>query len=157
MADFGKLNFAVSFNPQTAFPLDARTLFYSYDDAVAAAAEAKRAGSSETVYYYGMRITVVNMEKETARQYVIQPGGRLLGIAFSGESGSGSDSEGGVSTDQLGDTLIIDAATGKIEVNTAKAVEDDNMLPVTSDAVFEYVDQRIDSSLGVVGDFLATI
>lgn len=24
MADFGKLNFAVSFNPQTAFPLDAR-------------------------------------------------------------------------------------------------------------------------------------
>ena len=29
MADFGKLNFAVSFNPQTAFPLDARYYFYS--------------------------------------------------------------------------------------------------------------------------------
>ena len=27
MADFGKLNFAVSFNPQTAFPLDARYYF----------------------------------------------------------------------------------------------------------------------------------
>ena len=155
MADFGKLNFAVAFNPQTAFPLDARTLFYSYADASAAAATAKRAGSSETVYYYGMRITVVDMEKETARQYVIQPGGRLLGIAFSGEGGAGSG--GVVSTDQLGDTLIIDAATGKIEVNTAKTVEDDNMLPVSSDAVFEYVELRISNSLGVVEDTLATI
>ena len=27
MADFGKLNFAVSFNPQTAFPLHARYYF----------------------------------------------------------------------------------------------------------------------------------
>lgn len=30
MADFGKLNFAVSFNPQTAFPLDARYYFSTW-------------------------------------------------------------------------------------------------------------------------------
>ena len=29
MANFGKLNFAVAFNPQTAFPLDARYYFDS--------------------------------------------------------------------------------------------------------------------------------
>ena len=29
MADFGKLNFAVAFVPQTAFPLDGRTYFES--------------------------------------------------------------------------------------------------------------------------------
>ena len=37
MADFGKLNFAVSFNPQTAFPLDARYYFPSLAAAEAAA------------------------------------------------------------------------------------------------------------------------
>ena len=38
MADFGKLNFAVSFNPQTAFPLDARYYFSTLGAAQAAAA-----------------------------------------------------------------------------------------------------------------------
>ena len=37
MADFGKLNFAVSFNPQTAFPLDARYYFSTLGAAQAAA------------------------------------------------------------------------------------------------------------------------
>lgn len=156
MADFGKLDFAVSFNPLTAFPLDARTLFYSFDDAVAAATKAKRAGSTDTIYYYGMHITVVDMEKETARQYVIQPGGRLLGVAFSGESTGGS-SGSGISKEQLGNTLIIDAATGKIEVNMASVVEDDSKLPVSGDAVFEYVETRIGSSLGVIEDVLETV
>ena len=41
MADFGKLNFAVSFNPQTAFPLDARYYFSSLSAAEAAAATAR--------------------------------------------------------------------------------------------------------------------
>ena len=40
MADFGKLNFAVSFNPQTAFPLDARYYFSTLGAAQAAAAAA---------------------------------------------------------------------------------------------------------------------
>lgn len=156
MADYGKLDFAVSFNPLTAFPLDSRTLFYSLSDATEAAAKAKRAGSAETVYYYGMRITVVDMEKETARQYVIQPGGRLLGVAFSGETSGGTGSSG-ISKEQLGNTLIIDATTGRLEVNMANEVEDDSRLPVSGDAVFEYVESRIEGSLGVIEDVLETV
>ena len=49
-----KLNFAVSFNPITAFPLDARSIFGSTTAAEAAAATAENAGSTNTVYYYGM-------------------------------------------------------------------------------------------------------
>ena len=40
MADFGKLNFAVAFVPQTAFPLDGRTYFESLEAAQAAAGKA---------------------------------------------------------------------------------------------------------------------
>jgi hypothetical protein len=51
--DFGKLNFSISFNPTSAFPIDARSYFESYADAVKAATGAKPAGSAESVYYYG--------------------------------------------------------------------------------------------------------
>jgi hypothetical protein len=40
MADFGKLDFSVSFRPQSAFPLDARSYFESYDSALEKAATA---------------------------------------------------------------------------------------------------------------------
>jgi hypothetical protein len=60
----------VSFNPKTAFPLDARTMFGSYDDAVLAAQSAKEAGSSESVYYYGQ--TLVVFENDIAKFYIIQ-------------------------------------------------------------------------------------
>lgn len=43
--DFGKLNFSVSFNPTSAFPLDARSYFESYESAVSAAATAMPAGA----------------------------------------------------------------------------------------------------------------
>lgn len=69
--DFGKLNFSVSFNPTSAFPLDARSYFESYDAAVAAAATAEEAGSSTTTYYYGQTIAVV--ETGVATLYTIQP------------------------------------------------------------------------------------
>ena len=46
MANFGQLNFAVSFNPTTAFPLDARSYFDSLSEAQAAAATAEEVGSS---------------------------------------------------------------------------------------------------------------
>ena len=51
MADFGKLNFAVSFNPQTAFPLDARYYFYSLSAAEAAAATAVEVGSRTALIF----------------------------------------------------------------------------------------------------------
>lgn len=58
MAEFGKLNFSTSFNPTSAFPLDARCYFNSLALAKAAAATAEEVGSSNTVYYYGMRLFV---------------------------------------------------------------------------------------------------
>lgn len=61
----------VSFDPQTAFPLDARSMFGSYEEAVAAAASAENAGSSNTVYYIGMPLTVY--ENDEVTMYNIQP------------------------------------------------------------------------------------
>ena len=69
--DFGKLDFDVAFNRQTAFPLDARSYFESLESATAAAATAQAAGSSETTYYFGQTIAVVENSKATL--YVIQP------------------------------------------------------------------------------------
>ena len=71
MAEFGKLNFSVSFNPTSAFPLDARSYFESLTQATAAAATADVAGSSTTTYYYGQ--TVVVVENGVATLYIIQP------------------------------------------------------------------------------------
>ena len=56
--DFGKLNFSTSFNPTSAFPIDARTYFESLTAAQAAAASAETAGSSNTTYYIGQIFTV---------------------------------------------------------------------------------------------------
>lgn len=71
MADFGKLNFAVSFNPQTAFPLDARYYFSTLADAENAAKAAVEVGSSDGVYFYGENLCVVT--ETAAALYIIQP------------------------------------------------------------------------------------
>ena len=71
MADFGKLNFAVAFVPQTAFPLDGRTYFESLEAAQAAVAIAVPVGSSDGVYHYGMELFVV--ENGVSAGYRIQP------------------------------------------------------------------------------------
>ncbi len=68
---FGTLDFAVAFSRQTAFPLDAKSYFESLELAQVAAATAQEAGSSETVYYFGQTIAVV--ENSVATLYVIQP------------------------------------------------------------------------------------
>lgn len=68
---FGTLDFAVAFNRQTAFPLDAKSYFESLELATVAAASAQEAGSSETTYYFGQTIAVVENSKATL--YVIQP------------------------------------------------------------------------------------
>ena len=65
-----KLNFAVSFNPITAFPLDARSIFGSKTAAEAAAATAENAGSTNSVYCYGMPLVV--FENDVATMYTIQ-------------------------------------------------------------------------------------
>lgn len=79
MAEFGKLNFAVSFNPQTAFPLDARSYFDSLEAAKAAAASAAEVGSSESTYYFGQTVVVVS--GGVATSYIIQPDHSLIPLA----------------------------------------------------------------------------
>lgn len=71
MTEFGKLNFAVAFNPQTAFPLDARYYFDSLSAAQTAAEGAVEVGSASGTYFFGQ--TVVVVESSVATLYVIQP------------------------------------------------------------------------------------
>lgn len=97
MAEFGKLNFSVSFNPTSAFPLDARSYFETLTAAQAAAATAGEAGSSTTTYYYGQTLVVV--ETGVATLYVIQPDKTLkaAGSAVLGDGKSISIVDGTVS------------------------------------------------------------
>ena len=67
--NFGKLNFSTSFNPTSAFPIDARQYFESYASAQAAAQTAVEAGSADSIYYIGMPLVVV--EGGVATLYVI--------------------------------------------------------------------------------------
>lgn len=83
--NFGKLNFSTSFNPTSAFPIDARTYFESYDLAVEAAATAEEAGSSTTTYYYG-QILVVN-EGGSVAAYQITPAKSLQKLAATTSTG----------------------------------------------------------------------
>lgn len=76
MADFGKLNFSTSFNPTSAFPLDARCYFKSLALAEEVAATAEEVGSTNTVYYFGQKILVSENEEET--WYVIKRPGVLV-------------------------------------------------------------------------------
>jgi hypothetical protein len=66
---FGKGNRSVAFNPTSAFPLDARSYFESYTLALAAAQGAEEAGSSNTQYYFGQTLVVV--ENGVASFYTI--------------------------------------------------------------------------------------
>lgn len=147
MADFGKLNFAVAFNPQTAFPLDSRTLFYSLAEAKAAAATAERAGSTDTVYYYGMHLVVVDEAKGTARQYIIQANKSLKAVPFVDETGSVGNSY------VIGEGLSLNSETNTLSVDkTQTIVEGDNRL-ATSDAVYKHVK----GTVGVVNDVLSKV
>ncbi len=83
--NFGKLNFSTSFNPTSAFPIDARTYFESLVSAQEAAATAEEAGSANTTYYYG-QILVVN-EGGNVAAYQITPAKALQKLAATTASG----------------------------------------------------------------------
>lgn len=63
------LDYAVSLSPSGAFPIDARSMFGSYDAALVAAQSAENAGSTNTKYYYGQRVTV--FENDVIKHYTI--------------------------------------------------------------------------------------
>lgn len=72
--NFAKGQRVIAFAPATAFPLDARSYFESYDLAVAAAAIAAEPGTlaaKNTEYYFGE--TLVVNEGGKATLYIIQP------------------------------------------------------------------------------------
>ena len=71
MANFGMIDRSVAFNPISAFPLDARSYFESYAEALAAAQVASVVGDTNTQYYFGETIAVV--ENGAAQLYIIQP------------------------------------------------------------------------------------
>ena len=75
-SNFGKLDFSVSFNPTSAFPIDARSYFESLNAAKLAAATAKPAGSKDSIYYYGQTLVVV--ENDLATFYIIQTDNTLV-------------------------------------------------------------------------------
>lgn len=120
MANFGKLNFAVSFNPQTAFPLDARYYFATLADAEAAAASAVEVGSSNGTYFFGENVCVVT--ESAANLYIIQPdktlkpvGSEVLGDGKSIEIVDGKVSLKGFSTATAGQQPRINAAGTALE------------------------------------------
>lgn len=131
MADFGKLNFSVAFNPTSAFPLDARCYFNSLALAKAAAATAEEVGSTNTVYHYGMMLLVD--DGTTAKWYMIQRDRTLLDPTTINNSNSG----GG--TNFTTDNTLTFGEDGVLRVNTTNDMAADNTLPITSAGVFTQV------------------
>lgn len=118
----GKLNFSVAFNPTSAFPLDARSYFTSYEEALGAAQSAEPAGSTNTAYYIGQKLLVVT--DESADWYTI--------TAAKGLQKEGSGGGTNFTTDE---TLTLNPETNVLSVNTASEAQADNTLPITSAAV----------------------
>lgn len=105
MATFTSIQRAAAFSPIGAFPLDSRYYFTSLADAKAAASQAAEVGSTDTVYYYGQLLTVV--EGTSAKLYIIQPNNNLLEVGSkSGLIWNDFDSTEPGSTPSLGTTWI---------------------------------------------------
>lgn len=116
---FGTLDFAVAFNRQTAFPLDAKSYFESLELATAAAASAQEAGSSETTYYYGQTVAVVESGKATL--YVIQPDNTLKEVGGNiviNENVFVKDADGSLNllgfADAVAGAQLVKSADGKV-------------------------------------------
>lgn len=147
MADFGKLNFSVAFNPTSAFPIDARCIFTSYAAAEAAASTAQEVGSTSTVYYYGMKLMVY--ADGVVTWYEITTDKALKAEGGSGESsGETIDTSQFLKTSQVGSNLEIDE-NSKLNVTTASDFEGDNSRPITAAAV-ETIVGNVDALLETI-------
>lgn len=71
MGDFGKLNFSISFNRTSAFPLEANSYFTNLEQAEAAAKTAVEPGSADSTYYIGQTLTVA--DETDCNLYIINP------------------------------------------------------------------------------------
>lgn len=142
MADFGKLNFQVAFNPTTAFPIDARCYFEgdnALSDAEAAAATAEDVGSKNTVYHYGMKVLV--NQNGVYTWYKITTS-KTLEI-----DGSGGDIE--FSTDEEV-TKILESIYGETSDDIPDIPDDDdNTLSDSDFATDEEVENMLNDIFGV--------
>lgn len=139
--NFGKLDFDVSLNLTANFPLDARSYFESLSAAELAAASAEEVGSTNTVYYYGQ--TVVVVENDIATLYIIQPNKTLA---------------------PLGESIPIDPKqfefddNGLLNIKNFKNAETGQILTVGSDGslawstpIDTYTKTQIDEKLAAAG------
>lgn len=132
MAKFGTMEFSVAFQPTSAFPLDARSYFDSYAAAEAAALTAKEAGSTNSIYYIGEPIVVV--ENGKAQQYIIQTDLTLSAIG------------GSVDTSALEARIDEVAALVGERVNADAGTEATGIFKDLSDLALE-TDTKIDNAI----------
>lgn len=135
------LGFAVAFNPQTAFPLDARSMFGSYAEALAAATTAENAGSSNTVYYYGQTLTV--FADDVATNYCIQGDNTLkqIGATFVGDNKSVVIEDETVSLKDFGVSYYAYTAPDVIIANDGGEYTTDAMPSSASNGTYIYVNE----------------
>lgn len=146
--EFGKLNFAVGFNRTSAFPLDANGYFESYDAAVTAVAGAAEVGSSDSAYYFGQQIAVV--ENGVATLYIIEKVTVDVSVDARGYKGQlkevGSKTLGDEASIELSSEGVLsiygfadagnkcvpykDTATGKLVWGTVEGLIPDAVVPV---------------------------
>ena len=127
--NFGKGNRSIAFNPTSAFPLDARGYFESYEAAVAAALLAKEVGSTETVYYYGQTLVVVENDKATL--YIIQPDNTLKPI-----EGNEIDNEFSLVVDDK--VFVVDTETGALGLKGFEAAAAGSVATVGADGLISW-------------------
>lgn len=158
MAEFGKLNFAVAFNPQTAFPLDARYYFDSLSAAQTAAQGAVEVGSASGTYFFGQ--TVVVVESNVATLYVIQPDQTLqpVGSTVLGDGKSITVVDGevqlvGFSEAQPGQQPRI-GSTGSLEWYTPDSSTVEGLQQTVGQLQTDVAE--LQSDVGTINDTLAT-
>ena len=157
MADFGKLNFSVSFNPTSGFPIDARYYFDNLEAAQAAAASAVEVGSSDSTYFIGMNLVVV--ADGLATMYVIQPNKTLkpVGTTPVGDGKSIAVSpEGTISL-----VGITDAETGSYPSKKADGsiewIKPDTTTVEGLSQTVEALDNRVDAAETKIGNLQTAV
>lgn len=163
--DFAKGNRSIAFNPTSAFPLDARSYFESYDIAVdTIAAKTGEAGDTTKVYYYGQTIAVV--ENGTASLYIIQPNKTLSPVAGSkiivDKNAFVFDADGNLSLVGFGDAssgaVLTKSADGKLiwtqPVDAYSKTETDELIAAAV-AEVDHLKRKIVSDLAEAETYVA--
>ena len=115
--NYGKLDYSITLNPTSAFPLDGRTYFESLSEAQSAARSAVEAGSSEGQYYYGLILTV--NEGGSSKMYVIQPDKSLKPIVDNSDLSTEMNKKANVDQQMyIGTTMVpINRGSGALTLN----------------------------------------